>query len=68
MKNKDACVLLLEDDPAQYALLSAYLEKEHYRVLIADCIKEFNSLIATEMPDLVLPGSESSRRRRAAAG
>ncbi len=54
MKNKNTCVLLLEDNLAQYALLSAYLEKENYKVLHADCIKPFNSLIKKDRPELIL--------------
>ncbi|MBF9018273.1 MULTISPECIES: response regulator transcription factor [unclassified Oceanispirochaeta] len=54
MKQKKLNILLLEDNPAQYALLSAYLEKELYGVLHAGCIGEFNRLIEIESPDLIL--------------
>ncbi len=54
MKNENISVLLLEDNPAQYALLSAYLEKDNYKVVHVDCIKAFNSLIKTEHPELIL--------------
>ncbi len=54
MKNRNISVLLLEDNPAQYALLSAYLEKENFKVVHADCIKTFKKLIETENIDLVL--------------
>ena len=47
-------IMLLEDDSAQYALLAAYLEKETFKVIHADCIKSFNALMKTEKADLVL--------------
>jgi len=54
MKNEDVFVLLLEDNPAQYTLLAAYLEREHYKVLLANCIKTFHSLMKAEVPDIIL--------------
>ena len=43
MQNKNISVLLVEDNPAQYALLSAYLEKNGYRVLHASVSKALKS-------------------------
>ncbi|MDC7126735.1 MAG: response regulator transcription factor [Spirochaetales bacterium] len=54
MNSKFITVLLVEDEPAQYALLMAYLEKENYRVLLAEGIKDFNVQIAKEKPHLIL--------------
>ena len=54
MENDKINILLLEDNPAQYTLLKAYLEKEFSRITHADSITDFRRHLEQETPDLVL--------------
>jgi two-component system, OmpR family, torCAD operon response regulator TorR len=49
-----ACLLLIEDDPAQRLLLAAYLRQDGFRVLEAGNLAQGRALLQAGPPDLVL--------------
>lgn len=49
-----AYILVVEDEPAIAALIRFNLEAANYRVAVAQCIQEAETLLKTELPDLIL--------------
>lgn len=61
--NRDAPVLIAEDDPKTGALVAAYLERDGFRTLVAHDGREALALAGREPPllvilDLMLPGAD----------